>query len=412
MAQAQPYQLLPPLSAAAFRELKDDIARRGVLVPIERDENGVLLDGHHRMRAVEELAKEGGVMLDPPVILRLDFSEAQKRSHVRALNIHRRMLTAAQRRALIEDELREGAERSDRAIAKALSVSPSTVGMVRRKLGEKDPTVQNGQSKRVGVDGRRRALPPPRSVMAASGLEAKRALAAMQVLPPGVLPERVLSTHDAVTAARLVKEEASRETRMDRLRDPGPLDALGEKRYAIIYLDPPWHYNNAADPTRSAERHYPTMTHEQLLLLPVAQLAADDAVMFMWCTPPKVAEGIALMAAYGFEYKTCACWDKGGVNGTRPGMGSYYRQQHELLFVGTRGNTPPPAAANRPLSILRQSPGPHSAKPELARKQIEAMFAGDMQRLELFARGDADDLPGWDCWGMESHSSLGARREA
>ena len=97
MTERAPYQLLPPLEQEQFELLKEDIRRRGVLVPIERDENGELLDGHHRMRAVEELKKEG-VVCDPPVILRLDMSEAQKKAHVRALNLHRRHLTRAQRR--------------------------------------------------------------------------------------------------------------------------------------------------------------------------------------------------------------------------------------------------------------------------------------------------------------------------
>ena len=406
-----PYQLLPPLDEASFLELKNDIARRGVMVPIERDENGALLDGHHRMRAVEELAAEGVAHLDPPVILRLDFTESQKRSHVRALNIQRRMLSAKQRRVLIEDELRETPERSDRSIAAAFSVSPSTVSMVRRKLGDTSPTVHIGQSKRLGKDGRRRSLPQPRSVIATNALEARRALAALKDLPQGVLPDKLLSVGDTVAAARLVRQEATREGRMARLRDPGPLSRLGDAPFALIYADPPWQYEGASDPTRTADRHYPTLSHDDLLLLPVGEIAAERSMLFMWATPPKIAEAVELMAAWGFTYKTSACWDKGGENGTHQGMGSYYRQQHELLLVGTRGDPPPPAPSNRPPSILRQPRMSHSAKPDLARKQIEAMFGNDIRRIELFARGP---VPGWTVWGYEAETEIAqeSRREA
>ena len=330
---------------------------------------------------------------------------------MRALNIQRRMLTVKQRRALIEDELREAPERSDRSIAAVLSVSPSTVSMVRRRLGDPRPTVQVGQSKRVGKDGRRRALPQPRSVIATSALDARRAMTALKDLPQGVLPDRLLSVSDTVTGARLVRQEAAREVRMERLRDPGPLNQMGEAPYAIIYADPPWQYEGASDPTRTADRHYPTLSHEELLLLPVAEIAAENSIIFLWATPPKVAEAVELIAAYGFTFKTCACWDKGGEDGTRQGLGSYYRQQHELLLVGTRGDAPPPAPSNRPPSILRQPRGPHSSKPDLARQQIEAMFGHDVRRIELFARGP---VPGWAVWGFEAEAEMAeeSRREA
>lgn len=406
MKRRPPYQLLPPLEQEQFESLKADIRRRGVLVPIERDENGELLDGHHRMRAVEELAKEG-IVCDPPVILRLDMSEAQKRSHVRALNLHRRHLTRAQRRFVIEDQLREAPERSDRWIAKSLSVAPSTVGMVRRRLGELDPSVRIEQSTRTGLDGRRRTVPKPRSVVAASGVEAKRAMTALKDLPRGTMPDRLLSVSDTTIAARLVRQESSREARLERLRDPGGLADRSDQKYSVLYLDPPWQYQGASDPGRTAERHYPTLSQEELLLLPVGEIAAIDAVMFMWVTPPKIAEATDLMAAWGFEYKTCACWDKGGERGTHAGMGSYYRQQHELLFVGTRGNMPPPAPSNRPPSILREPRGRHSSKPDIARRQIEAMYGDGIPRIELFARGP---VPNWAVWGFEAEG--GEKRRA
>lgn len=391
------YQLLPPLDDGAFQELKADIARRGVLVPIERDEHGEILDGHHRVRACDELAAEG-TLVEMPVLLRLDLSEPEKRAHVRALNMLRRHLSASQRRAVVEDQLRDTPERSDRSIAKAWSMSPSTVAMVRRRLGEKDPTVQTGQSKRIGLDGRQRGAPKARSVFASSASHATRALVSLQVLPLGLLPERMLTADETTVASRLVRQEAAREVQHARMKDPGRLGGSTERRYAVLYVDPPWRYEGASDPARKAERHYSTMSHEELRALPMAEIAADNAVLYMWVSPPKVAEAIALLSAWQFEFKTCACWDKGGPNGTRIGLGSFYRQQHELLFVAVRGSIAPPAPANRPPSIIRAERTAHSAKPAQARTQIEAMY-GAVPRIELFARGP---VPGWDVWGLEA----------
>lgn len=188
---------------------------------------------------------------------------------------------------------------------------------------------------------------------------------------------------------------------MARARATKDLQEVGAHRYAVAYVDPPWRYGTASDPTRMAEVHDPAMAHEELLALPEDSIAADDAVLFLWATPPKLAEAIALVAACGFNYKTCAAWDKGGETGARIGLGSYYRQQHELLLVATRGTMPPPAPAARPPSIIRAPRGAHSAKPTLARAQIEAMF-GDVPRIELFARGP---VAGWTVWGHEAEDS-------
>src|SRR5262245_28939040 len=98
---SQPYQLLPALTAEEYAALKEDIRRHGVLVPLEKDEQGNVLDGHHRLRAWEELKAEGVKLPDPAVIIRPGLSEAEKRAHVRSLNLNRRHLTREQRRQLI-----------------------------------------------------------------------------------------------------------------------------------------------------------------------------------------------------------------------------------------------------------------------------------------------------------------------
>ena len=123
------YQVMPELTAEEYAELKADIARRGVMVPIEYDELGNILDGYHRLRICGELG-----IKDFPKVIRAGMTEAEKLTHARKLNMARRQLTCEQKRELIRDQLKATPEQSDRQIAKALGVSHPTVSNQRREL--------------------------------------------------------------------------------------------------------------------------------------------------------------------------------------------------------------------------------------------------------------------------------------
>jgi len=123
------FQVAPGLSPESYVALKEDIEKRGVQVPIEIDEDRNILDGHHRIKACRELNIE-----TVPAIVRNGLSEAGKRHHALQLNIARRHLTAKQRRALIDKQLKDMPEQSDRQIAVALKVDHKTVGSRREHL--------------------------------------------------------------------------------------------------------------------------------------------------------------------------------------------------------------------------------------------------------------------------------------
>jgi len=123
------YQVMPDLTDDEYNELKADIAQRGVMVPVELDEYGNILDGHHRVRACNEL----GIM-DYPITIRSGMTEEEKMFHARKLNMARRHLTQEQRRELIRAQLIETPEKSDRQIAAGLGVSHHTVGTQREEL--------------------------------------------------------------------------------------------------------------------------------------------------------------------------------------------------------------------------------------------------------------------------------------
>ena len=120
-----PYQVMPNLPEDDYAALKADIAEHGVLVPVEVDEDGHLLDGHHRVRAWQELCDEGQELPAYPVTIRYGMSEADKRNHARRLNVLRRQLDKGQRDQVIVDMRQDGM--SYRQIAEATGVHPTTV---------------------------------------------------------------------------------------------------------------------------------------------------------------------------------------------------------------------------------------------------------------------------------------------
>lgn len=161
----------------------------------------------------------------------------------------------------------------------------------------------------------------------------------------------------------------------------------------MIYADPPWRYSFSKSSSRKIENQYPTMPLKDICALPVADIAAENCVLFLWGTSPKLPEAMEVLTSWGFNYTTCGVWRKDKI-----GMGYYFRQQHELLLIGTRGshNTPPPPS--RPSSVLEGPRTRHSAKPESAYEAIERMYP-ERTKIELFAR---IARPGWTRWGFDA----------
>jgi DNA-binding CsgD family transcriptional regulator len=150
------YQVMPELSGEEFSELKADIAKRGVMIPIEFDEDGNVLDGHHRLRACQELG-----IAEYPKVVRKGMSEEEKRSHARSVNINRRHLTRKQVQELVKEQLAETPELSDRQIAKGLKVDHKTVNAHRVKMEQSGEIPHMDKS--IGADGKTRSRNPKNS---------------------------------------------------------------------------------------------------------------------------------------------------------------------------------------------------------------------------------------------------------
>lgn len=196
------------------------------------------------------------------------------------------------------------------------------------------------------------------------------------------------------TLKRAAAEEWTLRQAREYVRDLRRIQAppLPSGKFSVILADPPWRFEFDVSPTRAIENHYPTMTVEEIAALPVGRLAGDNAVLFLWAPAAQVKEALEVAEAWGFTCRTGAVWVK-----DRIGMGYYFRQQHELLWLATHGEVHVPAEADRPSSVIQARRGRHSEKPEVVYKVIERMFPG-ASYLELFARRAR---PGWVCWGDE-----------
>ena len=178
------------------------------------------------------------------------------------------------------------------------------------------------------------------------------------------------------------------------------------KKYNVILADPPWSFRawSSKGMGRSAEQHYPTMRLEDIKALPVADLAAEDCVLFLWATFPMLKEAFAVIDAWGFTYKTVAfTWVK--ENRKSPGLfwglGYWTRANAEVCLLATRGSPKRQSAAVH--QVILSPVERHSKKPDEVQERIVTLM-GDVSRVELFAR---QETPGWDVWGNEVECSPG-----
>ena len=196
-----------------------------------------------------------------------------------------------------------------------------------------------------------------------------------------------VSRKELLKQARTKKRRAKSKQRSSE--EPAPLPGGS---FNLIYADPPWRYvDHGSDETRELDNHYPTMSDEELMAMEVP--AANDCLLLMWATSPLLPRQLKVMQAWGFNYRTCAVWVK-----DRPGMGKYWRQQHELLLLGTKGAPGTPLPEDRLPSVLNAPRAEHSRKPDEAHGMVQRMFPHLTARLELFARRPRD---GWTTWGND-----------
>lgn len=210
--------------------------------------------------------------------------------------------------------------------------------------------------------------------------------------------EKIVSSGAAtVNPVKELKASRKKDLRAEREQKLAEKQmALPEKRYGVIYADPEWRfevYSRETGLDRSPDNHYPTSSFEAIKARPVTDIAADDCVLFLWVTVPHLEQGLEVLRAWGFAYKSHVVWIK-----DRSGTGYWSRNKHELLLIGTRGAVPAPAPGTQDVSAIEAPLGRHSEKPEIFAQWIERLFP-NLPKIELNAR--AARL-GWDVWGNEA----------
>ena len=171
-----------------------------------------------------------------------------------------------------------------------------------------------------------------------------------------------------------------------------------DKKYDIIYMDPPWRYNSKQMSGGSKiEDHYPTMSMQELKDLPVNELTNKDSLIYMWVTNPFVSEGIDLAREWGFQFRTIAfIWDKQSYT---PGFYTGASCEVCLVFKKKGGKIPQPRGSRKEWQFISEKKREHSRKPDEVRTRIEAMHP-EQSKLEMFARTAPE---GWDVWGNETN---------
>jgi N6-adenosine-specific RNA methylase IME4 len=187
---------------------------------------------------------------------------------------------------------------------------------------------------------------------------------------------------------------------------PNLLHFVQTRKYSTVLADPPWQFQNRTGkvaPEHHRLARYPTMSLAEVAALPVKEVVSKTAHLYLWVPNALLPDGLRVMEAWGFQYKTNIIWHKirkdGGPDGR--GVGFYFRNVTELLLFGVRGeNARTLAAGRRQVNFIASRKREHSRKPDEQYDLIESCSPGPY--LELFARGIRDR---WTMWGNQADES-------
>ena len=331
--------LFPLIEGDEFQLLCEDIKKEGLNHPVILLDDEIL-DGRNRYRACVEVGIEPRYE---------QFKGDDPLAFVLSENLHRRHLTASQRAALAAEvaNITWGGDRTSDQDAK-----------LRLEKTNKEASELFQVGKRY-VE------------------EAK------------AIKERYPDKFREFKAGKKTIQQAKREIVKENVKDQPELPT---DKYRVVYADPPWNYGNSGlDDYGHAERHYPTMSIEELGHLGVPDIVEENSVLFIWTTSPLLEDCFRVIRMWGFNYKTSFIWNK-----IKHNFGYYNSVRHELLLVCTKGSCLPdtPKLFNSVQSIERKE---HSEKPEEFREIIDTLYTKG-KKIELFSR---KQTKGWDVWGNQ-----------
>lgn len=350
--------LIPPLTAEEYAGLEKSILTEGC-----RDAlvlwNGIIIDGHNRY----EICTKNNI---PFNTVGKQFENRDKAKEWIILNQFGRRNLSPYDRSLLVLKLKE---------------------MFREKAKENQVRTAENRVSQKSVE---QKIDTQKELARIAGVS-HDTIYKVEKIEQKATPEQKEKIKKGEVSIHKVFKDINREEKREAIKQDLKPVKLPKGTFNVILADPPWRYKFSETESRAIENQYPTMELEEIKSLKIP--SADDSVLFLWATAPKLEEAIQVLNAWGFKYRTCAVWDKEVI-----GMGYWFRNQHELLLVGVKGEFAPPIPENRISSVIREKRDKHSKKPSLIYEMLENMFPQG-RFLELFAR--ENKRPKWAVWGNQ-----------
>lgn len=410
--------IFPLIEGQDFEELVRDIQVHGLREPIVLFA-GKILDGRNRYRACVA-AKVLPESLDELTVTQLKHikhftpiggphpSQDELLDFVLSKNLHRRHMTASQRAmamAEYEHYRHGGARRAQDANLHLEGLQPEPAGPTRADLAERGHVSERLIASAAVV--RDQAAPEVKEEVRKGNITVSTAAEMVKALPPeeqkklladvAGSPDTRKAFAGVVKDLRRVKQDEKKQSREEKIQQLGDKQrALPDQKFGVILADPEWPFEVWSEETgqdRAAANHYPTSTIEVIKSRPVPSIAADECVLGLWATVPKLPAALDVMREWGFTYVSQIVWVK-----DRIGTGYWFRNKHEILLIGKKGAPPKPADGTQWVSAIEAPRGEHSEKPDFQYEFFETFFA-PWQKIELNARRRRK---GWTPWGLEA----------
>ena len=359
--------LIPAMQQEEWSDFFKDVQERDIVTPLDATRDNVVLDGRHRLKAAKEL----GLAYVP---VRYVDTSSPVAYMIKAATL-RRQLSSSQRAMIAVEALPElEAEAKKRQGARNDLTSVKIFTDVEPERSSARAAEMFGTNAQYVSDAKR--------------IKAEAPELAEQVRT-GEMP-----IYQAKRELKERKREAIRAENRQLVAETAPVaTATLQIKYQTIVLDPPWDWGDEGDQDQLGRSRptYATMSIDEIEALPIADLATQNAHIYLWITNRSLPKGFRLLEAWGFRYITMLTWVKPSF-----GMGNYFRGSTEQVLFGVRGS----------LALLRRDvathfnaarPGPHSGKPDEFYNLVETCSPGPW--LELFSRQERN---GWARWGAEA----------
>ena len=371
---------IQPLSPEELTQLESNIKANGCRDPLVVWD-GIIVDGHHRYEICTrlDLPFQTVSMAFPDKEAALDWMDANQLG----------------RRNLTPDAFKLLLGRRYNRVKKAHAGAPAGNNNAKNQLAQIEP-IDSADNPKSTAD----RLAIEHGVSPATVKRAAKFAAEVEKTP--ALQKAIAEKKPVVQAKREIKEAQREERReenralIEQVQEPVEMAATGAK-FATILMDPPWDWGDEGDGDQMgrARPAYGTMSLQQLMDLPVQDLADADCHLYLWITNRSLPKGFALLEKWGFRYITTLTWCKPSF-----GLGNYFRGQTEQILFGVKGSQPLKRKDVGTCLHAPRGPQGHSSKPVEIYDLVESCSPGPY--LEMFARSNRQD---WTAWGAEADES-------